>query len=81
MREWSQLKQLTDVLHPFTEATDLTQGDTMVTISYVVPTVLSLYSGLKKLEGRGGDYHCKPLVLALKDSLLKRFRGIFVNVR
>lgn len=42
VREWAQLKDLCTVLEPFSEATDLTEGDTVVTISMVVPTVRRL---------------------------------------
>ena len=38
-REWNQLKELCVVLAPFSEATDLTEGERSVTISMVVPTV------------------------------------------
>ena len=65
-REWSLLKELADILAPFLEATDMTQGDKSVTISYVAPTVLALYSGLTKMEERGRNLNCKTLVKALK---------------
>lgn len=42
VREWAQLKDLCTELEPFSEATDLTEGDTVVTISMVVPTVRRL---------------------------------------
>ena len=41
-KEDSIVQELVDVLHPFAEATDLTQGDQVVTLSAVVPTVLCL---------------------------------------
>lgn len=40
VHEWNQLKELSAVLAPFSEATDLTEGEKSVTISMVVPTVL-----------------------------------------
>ena len=80
-REWGQLTELVEVLQPFLEATDLLQGDKAVTISLVAPTVLSLYTGLQKMEERGRVRHCKSLVQALKNSLSHRFRGIFISVR
>ena len=52
-------------------------GDQMVTISLVVPTVLDLNSHLKKK--RDSARHCRPLVNALLESLLRRFKGIFLN--
>lgn len=41
-----QLKELVSILEPFAEATDLTQGDQTVTISCVVPIILSLKAKL-----------------------------------
>lgn len=41
-REWNQIQELVQVLQPFAEATDLTQGEKKVTISAVVSCVLSL---------------------------------------
>lgn len=49
-REWTQLKDLCDLLEPFSDATDLTEGDQQVTISMVVPTVLDLKNHLLKME-------------------------------
>lgn len=49
-REWSQLKELSAVLAPFSEATDQTEGDKSVTISMVVPTVLDLNTHLLNME-------------------------------
>ncbi|KAJ4939239.1 hypothetical protein JOQ06_028695 [Pogonophryne albipinna] len=78
-REWNQIGELVDVLQPFGEATDLTQGEKMVTISAVVPSILSLNHHLEnqkeKVRYLGG------LIRGLQGSLQRRFRGIFVNVR
>lgn len=41
-KELAVVQEIVDILHPFAEATDITQGDQVVTISVVVPTVLSL---------------------------------------
>jgi len=41
-KEVAQLQEMVSLLAPFTEATDLTQADKTVTISCVVPTVLTL---------------------------------------
>lgn len=49
-REWNQLKELTAVLVPFSEATDLTEGEKSIKISMVLPTVLDLNTHLLKLE-------------------------------
>lgn len=47
-REWSQLLELVDILDPFLQATDLTQGEKVVTLSAVLPCVLTLNSHLQK---------------------------------
>uniref|UniRef100_A0A4W6C0P2 HAT C-terminal dimerisation domain-containing protein n=1 Tax=Lates calcarifer TaxID=8187 RepID=A0A4W6C0P2_LATCA len=49
-REWNLLKELVDILKPFGEATDLTQGEKFITISAVVPSILSLNYHLEKLK-------------------------------
>ncbi|KAJ7998335.1 hypothetical protein DPEC_G00221630 [Dallia pectoralis] len=49
-REWNQLKDLCAVLSPFSEATELTEGEKSVTISMVVPTVLDLNTHLIDME-------------------------------
>lgn len=76
-REWNQLKELSAILAPFSEATDLTEGEKSVTISMVVPTVLDLNTHLLKMEETRTQ--CRPLVRALRESLMKRFSGIFVK--
>lgn len=78
-REWNQLKDLGSVLSPFAEATDLTEGEKVVTISMVVPTVLDLNTHLLQIaESRS---HCRPLATALRQSLIKRFSGILVKTK
>ena len=77
-REWSQLQELVTVLQPFPEATNLTQGEKIVTISIVLPSVLSLNNHLQYLIRNVRYLSC--LVKALKNSLWKRFQGIFVTV-
>ncbi|CAL9699779.1 unnamed protein product [Knipowitschia caucasica] len=78
-REWNLLKELVDILKPFVEATDLTQGDKVVTISAVVPSVLSLNHHLEKLKPQ--VRFLSGLVRILQASLNKRFLGIFINVK
>uniref|UniRef100_A0A3B4ZNS1 Uncharacterized protein n=1 Tax=Stegastes partitus TaxID=144197 RepID=A0A3B4ZNS1_9TELE len=75
--EWNQLKELCTVLAPLSEATDLTKGEKSVTISMVVPTVLDLNTHLLKMEET--RMQCRPLVKALRQSLMKRFSGIFTK--
>nr|XP_046223416.1 uncharacterized protein LOC124046739 [Oncorhynchus gorbuscha] len=79
VREWNKLKELVDILKPFGEATDMTQGEKIVTISSVVPSVLSLNH---HLEQRKPHVHfLSGLVRSLQASLNKRFLGIFINVK
>ncbi|KAI7799123.1 hypothetical protein IRJ41_019299 [Triplophysa rosa] len=78
-REWNLLKELVDILKPFGEATDLTQGEKVVTISAVVPSILSLNHHLEKLKPQ--IRFLSSLVRSLQASLNKRFLGIFVNVK
>ncbi|KAK9953880.1 hypothetical protein ABG768_016000 [Culter alburnus] len=79
LREWNQLQELSAILGPFSEATDLTQGEKSVTISMVVPTVLDLNTHLLKMgETRS---QCQPLIKALHNSLQRRFSGIFVKAK
>ncbi|TRY64836.1 hypothetical protein DNTS_022242 [Danionella cerebrum] len=78
-REWNLLKELVDILKPFGEATDLTQGEKVITISAVVPSVLSLNHHLEKLKPQ--VRFLSGLVRSLQTSLKKRFLGIFTNVK
>ncbi|KAK1886685.1 Zinc finger BED domain containing protein 4 [Dissostichus eleginoides] len=78
-REWNVLKELVDIMNPFGEATDLTQGEKTVTISSVVPSVLSLNHHLEKLKPQ--VRFLSSLVRSLQVSLKKRFGGIFINVK
>ncbi|GAA6107791.1 uncharacterized protein LOC107722188 [Tachysurus ichikawai] len=71
----AKMSKLTSLLHT---TTDLTEGEKMVTISMVVPTVLDLNTHLLQIsESRS---HCRPLATAFRQSLLKRFSGIFVDL-
>lgn len=78
-REWSQIQELVRVLEPFAEATDLTQGEKLVTISAVVPCVLSLNHHLENLKGT--MCYLGAFTKTLQTSLQRRFKGIFVNVK
>jgi len=78
-REWNLLKEMVDILKPFGEATDLTQGEKVITISAVVPSVLSLNHHLEKLKPQ--VRFLSGLVRGLQASLKKRFLGIFINVK
>uniref|UniRef100_A0A3P8TS84 HAT C-terminal dimerisation domain-containing protein n=1 Tax=Amphiprion percula TaxID=161767 RepID=A0A3P8TS84_AMPPE len=78
-REWSLLKELVDILKPFAEATHMTQGEKLVTISSVVPSVLALNHHLEKMIPQ--VRFLGSLVRSLQESLKNRFLGIFVNVK
>lgn len=78
-REWAQCRELTQILGPFAEATELTEGDKIVTISMVVPTVLELHSHLTEMDSE--KRLCRLLTRALRASLKRRFAGIFVGLR
>jgi len=49
-REYDQLAEVVNILAPFVDATDLTQGDQSVTISCVLPPVLVLNRALSQLS-------------------------------
>jgi hypothetical protein len=74
-RELEQVNELVKVLEPFSEATNIAQGENYVTISYVVPIVVSL--GNKLQEMRLNMQYQLPLVKELSKSLYERFRGIY----
>ncbi|KAL7383777.1 hypothetical protein ABVT39_017213 [Epinephelus coioides] len=78
-RELSQLKELVDILSPFLQAADLTQGEKVVTLSAALPCVLSLNSHLNSMLKTAR--HLGGFVKALQKSLQCRFQGIFANVR
>ena len=55
-KELAQLQELVSLLSPFAEATDLTQGDKTITVSCVVPTILTLRRLLFEQQ-RSVTYH------------------------
>uniref|UniRef100_A0A671NDY4 HAT C-terminal dimerisation domain-containing protein n=1 Tax=Sinocyclocheilus anshuiensis TaxID=1608454 RepID=A0A671NDY4_9TELE len=75
-REWAQLRELCLILGPFAEATELTDGEKIITISMVVPTVLDLNTHLIQMDSPKSL--CRPLIRALRESLQQRFSGIFI---
>ncbi|KAK7896570.1 hypothetical protein WMY93_021895 [Mugilogobius chulae] len=77
--EWSHLNELVEVLSPFLQATDLTQGEKVVSISAALPCVLSLNSHLMVMQNT--TRYLVNLVKTLQVSLRQRFQGIFVNVK
>lgn len=71
-----QLNELVQILEPYAMATDDTQGDRPITISYVLPCVLSLYHSLSNLKAAYLD----KFRVGLLKSLAKRFGGLFDGV-
>ena len=53
VKEYGYLREISEVLGPFAEATDFSQGDKTVTISCMVPTVLSLHRILESKQSTG----------------------------
>jgi hypothetical protein len=77
-RELSVLVELVEILHPFAEATDKTQGNSP-RISCVVPTVVALHKFLSSVKN--SVKHHTSLVHQLMKSLEKRFRGLLARIR
>jgi len=73
--ELGQLQELVQILQPFAESTDLTQGESVVTISCVVPVVLSLARSLRCVAEEGSSL--TAFVNNLTQGLYDRFCGIF----
>ncbi len=73
------LDELVDILSPFAEATDLTQGDQYSTIGCVVPTVVALMKHLTSLAD-SAVYH-GPVVRALQSSMTLRYSGLLTNLK
>lgn len=71
-REVKQLNELVSLLEPFAEATDLTQGENITTISMVLPCVLSLYKHLTESKMN----YLEVLRRELLKSLTERFGGL-----
>ena len=79
VKETQQLRELVEILEPFSDSTDLAQGSTYVTVSCVVPILLSLNKKLNQLLTRV-KYHA-PLVHELLRSLFDRFAGIMKQLQ
>lgn len=75
-RELSMLLELIDILQPFAEATDKTQGNS-ARISCVLPTVVALH---KCLSGMSVKFHT-TLVRQLLSSLERRFKGLLATMK
>jgi hypothetical protein len=77
-KDLSQLQELVSILAPFAEATDLTQGQNVVTISCVVPILLSLTKMLEAPPQRATVF--TSLVKSLLQGLHDRFHDVFVKL-
>ena len=78
-REWAQLHELVELLDPFLEATSLTEGDKVVTISFALPSVLVLMKHLREVKQR--LKYCNPVCSALLASMSSRFDGMLQRVQ
>jgi len=78
VRDFAMLKELVDILEPFAEATELTQGEKYATIGCVTPCVVGLYNCLCHFQ-QSAKYH-GSVVRTLMDSLQTRFGGLLTNV-
>ena len=78
-RECSQLNELVELLDPFMEATSLTEGDQIVTITFALPSVLALMNHLQDIESH--LKYCIPVCKALLGSLHNRFDGMLQRVQ
>ena len=78
-REWGQLQELVDLLDPFMDATSLTEGDKIVTITCALPSVLALVKHLKEIKSR--LKYCSPVCTALLASVCRRFDGMLQRVQ
>jgi len=77
-REWCQLREVVELLDPFLEATTLTEGDRVITISYALPSVLALINHLQDVQSQ--LKYCGPMCFALLASMKKRFEGMLQRV-
>jgi len=79
MKERASLEELVEILQPFSEVTDLIQGDSYVTISCVVPSVVALLKYMAGLNSRL-RYH-GTMVAALVESIHRRFSGLLQTLQ
>lgn len=78
-KEFVILLELVDLLQPFAEVTELTQGEKYPTIGCVVPSIVALDSYLLDFIGRA--VHHVIIAKALHGSLRKRFQGLFQRLQ
>ena len=63
------MKEMIQILDPFEEATDLTQGDQYVLISLVIPSVVGLQKHLYQVSSRYLSHLVSNLATALENRL------------
>ena len=74
-KDLSILNELIEVLLPFADATDLTQGERYTTIGCIAPTVVAI--DLCLIEMGCTAVHHVAVIKGLQESLRRRFRGLF----
>ena len=80
-REYSQLAELVEVLDTFLEATQLTEGEKVVTISFALPSVLSIVKQLQDMIDKQQLKFCNALRKELLRSLRRRFKGMLMRMQ
>jgi len=75
-REYSHLADMVEILDPLLEATQLTEGEITVTISFALPSVLSLIMQLQDMVDKQQLKFCSALCKGLLKSLRTRFSGM-----
>jgi hypothetical protein len=74
-KEFQQLRELVSILEPFAEATDITQGEKTVTVSCIVPVILSLTKFLMSMLEQFKTF--TTLINNLLQGLYDRFSDIY----
>ena len=80
-REYSQLAELVEVLDTFLKATQLTEGEKVVTISFALPSVLSIVKQLQDMIDKQQLKFCNVLCKELLRSLCRRFQGMLMRMQ
>ena len=78
-REHASLCELVEILDPFSEATDLCQGEKYTTVGCIVPSIVSLHKHLRSMEQH--SKHHRLMITALMESLYKRFGGLLTTLK
>ena len=79
-KEFTMHQELVDLLQPFSNATDLTQGDSYPTISRVFPCIVALESKLLDMTNQRRVSHITVTTL-LQESRWRRFHGLFQRIK